>query len=139
MPLGSVVFTWEVFWKSISLKGLPSLQGFYLILCGHEQASRVSYPSKQISVGYHTPQNNFLQGIIPSGTNFFGVSDRCKQISARPYKHISAGVIPQRTNLRGVQGVYILEKKKPPPGEGISVDVIWGKKYEKSKRNRGKM
>jgi hypothetical protein len=29
----------------------------------------------------------------------------------------------------------------PPPwgGEKISADVIWGKKYEKAKRKRGKM
>ena len=31
--------------------------------------------------------------------------------------------------------VYILENT--PLGGGISADVIWGKKYEKRKRNRG--
>jgi hypothetical protein len=38
-------------------------------------------------------------------------------------------------------GVYILENTPPPPGgeEKISADVIWGKKYEKGKRKRGKM
>jgi hypothetical protein len=44
------------------------------------------------------------------------------------------------TCLSGVvllAGVYILEKL--PPGGGISVDGIWGKKYEKVKRKRGKM
>jgi hypothetical protein len=42
--------------------GKPS-KLFYLILRGHEQASGVSYLSKQISVGYH-----------PLRTNFCGVS-----------------------------------------------------------------
>jgi hypothetical protein len=32
-----------------------------------------------------------------------------------------------------------LENTPPPGGEGISADVIWGKKYEKAKRKRGKM
>jgi hypothetical protein len=33
-----------------------------------------------------------------------------------------------------------LENIPPPPGEReISADVIWGKKYEKSQRKRGKM
>jgi hypothetical protein len=37
-------------------------------------------------------------------------------------------------------GVYILENTPPPGGgEKISADVIWGKKYEKAKRKRGKM
>jgi hypothetical protein len=35
-------------------------------------------------------------------------------------------------------GVYILENT-PPPGGEISADVIWGKKYEKAKRKKGKM
>jgi hypothetical protein len=36
-------------------------------------------------------------------------------------------------------GVYILENTPPPLGGGeISADVIWGKKYEKAKRKRGK-
>jgi hypothetical protein len=35
-------------------------------------------------------------------------------------------------------GVYILENTLPPWGGGISADVIWGKKYEKGKRKRGK-
>jgi hypothetical protein len=35
------------------------------------------------------------------------------------------------------RGLYI--GKYPPPGGGISADVIWGKKYEKTKRKRGKM
>ncbi len=39
-----------------------------------------------------------------------------------------------------VAGAYILENTLPPPGGGkISADVIWGKKYEKAKRKRGKM
>jgi hypothetical protein len=29
--------------------------------------------------------------------------------------------------------------KYAPPWEGISADVIWGKKYEKAKRKRGKI
>jgi hypothetical protein len=44
--------------------------------------------------------------------------------------------------LRGgyyISGVYILENTTPPRGGGeISTDVIWGKKYEKAKRKRGK-
>jgi hypothetical protein len=37
-------------------------------------------------------------------------------------------------------GVYIMENSPPPGGGGeISADVIWGKKYEKAKRKRGKM
>ncbi len=37
-------------------------------------------------------------------------------------------------------GVYILENTPPPGGgNGISADVIWGKKYEKVKRKKGKM
>jgi hypothetical protein len=37
-------------------------------------------------------------------------------------------------------GVYILENTFPPPPGGgeISADVIWGKKYEKRKRKRGR-
>jgi hypothetical protein len=36
-------------------------------------------------------------------------------------------------------GAYILENTPPPLGEEkISADVIWGKKYEKAKRKRGK-
>jgi hypothetical protein len=35
-------------------------------------------------------------------------------------------------------GVYILENTPPPLGGKISADVIWGKKYEKGKRKRGK-
>jgi hypothetical protein len=34
------------------------------------------------------------------------------------------------------RGLYI--GKYPPPGGGISADVIWGKKYEKAKKKRGK-
>jgi hypothetical protein len=38
------------------------------------------------------------------------------------------------------RGLYI-GKYPPSPGgeEKISADVIWGKKYEKAKRKRGKM
>ncbi len=37
-------------------------------------------------------------------------------------------------------GVYIMENTPPSGGgEKISADVIWGKKYEKAKRKRGKM
>ncbi len=36
-------------------------------------------------------------------------------------------------------GVYIMENTPPWGGEKISADVIWGKKYEKAKRKRGKM
>jgi hypothetical protein len=37
-------------------------------------------------------------------------------------------------------GVYILENTLPPLGGGeISADVIWGKKYEKAKRKKGKI
>ncbi len=35
------------------------------------------------------------------------------------------------------RGLYI-GKYPPPPGRGISADVIWGKKYEKAKRKKGK-
>jgi hypothetical protein len=38
-----------------------------------------------------------------------------------------------------LSGVYILKNTPPPPGGKISADVIWGKKYEKLKRKRGKM
>jgi hypothetical protein len=31
-------------------------------------------------------------------------------------------------------GVYNLENTPPPPGERISANVIWGKKYEKGKK-----
>jgi hypothetical protein len=41
--------------------------------------------------------------------------------------------------LVGIPGAYILENTPPPPGGRISADVIWGKKYEKAKRKRGKM
>jgi hypothetical protein len=40
---------------------------------------------------------------------------------------------------QGEAGVYILENAPPPRGEKISADIIWGKKYEKGKRKRGKM
>jgi hypothetical protein len=33
----------------------------------------------------------------------------------------------------------IFWKIPPPRGGGISANVIWGKKYEKAKRKRGKM
>ncbi len=36
-------------------------------------------------------------------------------------------------------GVYILENTPAPWGGKISADVIWGKKYEKPKRKKGKM
>jgi hypothetical protein len=36
-------------------------------------------------------------------------------------------------------GVYILENTPSPRGGEISADVIWGKKYEKAKRKKGKM
>jgi hypothetical protein len=35
-------------------------------------------------------------------------------------------------------GVYILENTSPPLGGEISANVIWGKKYEKGKRKRGR-
>jgi hypothetical protein len=35
--------------------------------------------------------------------------------------------------------VYIMENTPSPWGGGISADVIWGKKYEKARRKRGKM
>jgi hypothetical protein len=34
---------------------------------------------------------------------------------------------------------YILENTPPPPGGEISANVIWGNKYEKAKRKRGKL
>jgi hypothetical protein len=39
-----------------------------------------------------------------------------------------------------IRGLYF-GKYPPPPGgrEKISADVIWGKKYEKAKRKKGKM
>jgi hypothetical protein len=37
-----------------------------------------------------------------------------------------------------IQG-SIFWKIPPPGGEKISADVIWGKKYEKAKRKKGKM
>ncbi len=43
-------------------------------------------------------------------------------------------------SLPYARGLY--NGKYPPPlggGEKISADVIWGKKYEKAKRKRGKM
>ncbi len=41
-------------------------------------------------------------------------------------------------DLTKCRGLYI--GKYPPPGGGeISADVIWGKKYEKAKRKRGKI
>jgi hypothetical protein len=36
-------------------------------------------------------------------------------------------------------GAYIFENTPPPGGGAISVDVIWGKKYEKVKRQGEKM
>jgi hypothetical protein len=36
------------------------------------------------------------------------------------------------------RGLYI-GKYPPPLGGGISADVMWGNKYEKVKRKRGKM
>jgi hypothetical protein len=37
-------------------------------------------------------------------------------------------------------GVWSIQWKGPPPqGAGISEDVIWGQKYVKKKRKRGKM
>jgi hypothetical protein len=37
-------------------------------------------------------------------------------------------------------GVYKMENTPPPLGGGkISAGVIWGKKYEKARRKRGKM
>ncbi len=38
-----------------------------------------------------------------------------------------------------VRGLYIGKYTPPEGGGGISADVIWGKKYEKGKRKRGKM
>jgi hypothetical protein len=104
--LGWCSFYMKSFLKKYPFKrtGKPS-ELFYLILRGHEQASGVSYPSKQISAGYHIPQNKFLRGIIPLGTNFCGVSDRSKQISAgyhTPINKFLRGFIPLRTNFRGV-------------------------------------
>jgi hypothetical protein len=52
-----------------------------MILRGHELASGVSYPSKQIFAEYHTPQNKLLWGIKPL-LNFRGVSYPTIQISA---------------------------------------------------------
>jgi hypothetical protein len=56
-----------------------------MFLLGHEQASGVSEPSKQISArchtpfkqifaGYQTPLNKVLPGIRPLKPNFYGVS-----------------------------------------------------------------
>jgi hypothetical protein len=39
---------------------------------------------------------------------------------------------------RKSRGLYF-GKYTPPWGGGISADVIWGKKYEKAKRKKGKM
>jgi hypothetical protein len=58
--------------------GKPS-KLFEMILRG---PSTGSYPSKQISAGYHTPRNKFLRGIMPLGTNFCGVLYPCTQIFA---------------------------------------------------------
>jgi hypothetical protein len=43
--------------------------------------------------------------------------------------------------INSVAGAYILENTPPPPwGRGkISAEVIWGKKYEKVMRKRGKI
>jgi hypothetical protein len=42
-------------------------------------------------------------------------------------------------SLRTFSQGPIYWKILPPWGGGISADVIWGKKYEKAKRKRGKM
>jgi hypothetical protein len=41
-------------------------QLFGRILQGHEQASKIPYPAKQIFVEHHNPINKFLWGIITS-------------------------------------------------------------------------
>ncbi len=57
--------------KKCPFKGTSKLsKPFDMILRGHERASGVSYPSKQISVGYHAPVSKFLQCI--SGTEEYG-------------------------------------------------------------------
>ncbi len=104
--IGRCNFYMKSFLKKYPFKGTgkPS-KLFYLILRGHEQASGVSYPSKQISAGYQTLQNNFLRGIIPLGTNFCGVSDRSKQFFTgyhTPINKFLRGIIPLRTKFRGV-------------------------------------
>ncbi len=52
--------------------------------------------------------------------------------------HFEVTLPTSETYLGAAPGVYILEKT-PPGGEKISADVIWGKKYEKAKRKKGKM
>ncbi len=47
-------------------------------------------------------------------------------------------VVTYRTSVI-IAGVYILENTPPLGGEEISADVIWGKKYKKAERKRGKI
>jgi hypothetical protein len=47
-------------------------------------------------------------------------------------------VVPRGFFLSDTRGLFICWRKKNPGG-GISADVIWGEKYEKAKRKRGKM
>jgi hypothetical protein len=46
----------------------------------------------------------------------------------------------QFLSIHSYPGAYILENTPAPGGRGkISANVIWGKKYEKVKRKRGKI
>ncbi len=54
--LGKCSFYMKSFLKKYPFKGTGKpAKRYYLIMRGHEQASGVSYPSKQISAWYHTP------------------------------------------------------------------------------------
>jgi hypothetical protein len=60
----------------------------------------------------------------------------CKQVLG---EQISTSALKSLLSYN-CRGLYIGKYPPPPPGEGeISADVIWGKKYEKWKRKRGKM
>ncbi len=51
------------------------------------------------------------------------------------HKHIGNNGTVSTVLYRGLYN----GKYPPPPGGGISADVIWGKKYEKTKRKRRKI
>jgi hypothetical protein len=57
--------------KKCLFKGTGKLSKLLrLIPRGHQQSTGVSHPANQISAGYYTPLNTFLQGIRLRGITF---------------------------------------------------------------------
>jgi hypothetical protein len=58
-------YEWILGWFLFANDLEKALKLFDMILWGHEQASKVSHPSSQISAGYHTHLNLIRQDIGP--------------------------------------------------------------------------